>query len=294
MKNYTNCPICNNTNFKAYKTCKDYTSSGEIFEISECNSCGFTFTNPIPEEKEIGKYYKSEEYISHSNTSKGIVNKLYQIVRNITLDKKVKLLKSLTSNRNLLDIGSGTGEFLNHAQKNGFNVEGIEPSEIGRKQSLENFNIAVSEEGAMKNFEDEEFDVITMWHVLEHVYHLNERIETIDRILNSKGYLIIAVPNRLSYDSTIYQEHWAAYDVPRHLYHFRPNDIKNLFEKNKFELKKVLPMKFDSFYVSMLSEKYKNKKTNLLNAFLVGFKSNLSGKKSGNYSSQIYILQKKR
>lgn len=293
MKNYNSCPICNASSFSPFEECKDYTSSGEIFKIVECTNCSFTFTNPIPEENEIGKYYESYEYISHSNTSKGIVNKLYQIVRKITLSKKVNLLKSLTKGKNLLDIGSGTGEFLNHAKNNGYNVMGIEPSEIGRKKSIENYHLTVFPEEEFKNISPDSYDLVTMWHVLEHVYHLNERIETINRILSANGFLIVAVPNRLSYDAEFYKEHWAAYDVPRHLYHFRPEDIKTLFEKHQFELKKILPMKFDSFYVSMLSEKYKNKKQNLLKALFIGLKSNMKAKKSNKYSSQIYILQKK-
>tara|TARA_R110002072_G_scaffold214486_4_gene371726 strand:+ start:174 stop:1058 length:885 start_codon:yes stop_codon:yes gene_type:complete len=293
MKNYTNCPICKSTEFSLLKECKDYTSSSEIFKISACNSCGFAFTNPIPEENEIGKYYESDEYISHSNTSKGIINKLYQFVRNITLDKKVNLLKSLTNKRKLLDIGSGTGEFLNHTQKNGFTVQGIEPSLIGRNNSIKNFNLSVYPEKKLAEYSENEFDIITMWHVLEHVYHLNERVETIHRILKKDGYLIVAVPNRLSYDAEKYQEFWAAYDVPRHLYHFRPVDIKTLFENHSFDVKQILPMKFDSFYVSMLSEKYKNEKSKLFKAFLIGLKSNMKSKGLAKFSSQIYILQKK-
>lgn len=293
MKNYTNCPICKSTEFSLFKECKDYTSSDEIFKISACNSCGFAFTNPIPEENEIGKYYESDEYISHSNTSKGIINKLYQFVRNITLDKKVNLLKSLTNKRKLLDIGSGTGEFLNHTQKNGFTVQGIEPSLIGRNNSIKNFNLSVYPEKKLAEYSENEFDIITMWHVLEHVYHLNERVETIHRILKKDGYLIVAVPNRLSYDAEKYQEYWAAYDVPRHLYHFRPVDIKTLFENHSLNVKQILPMKFDSFYVSMLSEKYKKEKSKLFKAFLVGLKSNMNSKGLAKFSSQIYILQKK-
>ncbi len=293
MKTYSHCPICNHQQFQHYLTCKDYTCSNEAFDIVQCDNCQFIFTNPIPEEKEIHKYYESEEYISHSNTSKGIVNTLYQYVRTITTNKKVALIKSLSKGKKLLDIGSGTGEFLNACQKRNLDVIGIEPSETGRLQSIENFQLSVYQEDKLSSLADSSFDFITMWHVLEHVYHLNDRIKAIHRLLKEDGHLIVAVPNRDSQDANHYKEHWAAYDVPRHLYHFSPNDIENLFSNHQFQLIKTLPMVFDAFYVSMLSEKYKKGKLNLFAAFLNGLKSNLKANNK-RYSSQIYILKKKK
>lgn len=292
MKTYQNCPICTNNSFSPFLNCKDYTVSKEEFSIVSCTSCGFTFTNPIPEEQFIGSYYESEEYISHSNTSKGLINWLYQRVRNLTLKQKLLLLKSLSSEKSLLDIGCGTGEFLNTAQANGYNVQGIEPSPIAREQAIKNYKLNVSEENALDQLAENSFSFISMWHVLEHVYHLNDRIKQIDRLLKKDGHLIIAVPNRSSYDANVYQQYWAAYDVPRHLYHFSPKDIENLFSKHGFKLLKTLPMKFDSFYVSMLSEKYKSGTNNFLGAFLTGLKSNLKAGNKNTYSSQIYVLKK--
>lgn len=291
MKTYTNCPVCEGTSFNPYLSCKDYTSSQETFNIVQCQKCSFAFTNPIPGENEISKYYESDEYISHSNTSKGLINTLYQMVRNYTIRKKVNLVKSLGKGEKLLDIGSGTGEFLNGCQQNGLDVVGVEPSETARSQSIKNFQLSVFQEDKLISFEENAFNFITMWHVLEHVYHLNDRIKTMHRLLQDNGYLIIAVPNRNSFDAQLYKEHWAAYDVPRHLYHFNPSDIKGLFEKHHFRLIKTLPMKFDAFYVSMLSEKYKKGKSNLFASFTNGLKSNLKAKE-GTSSSQIYILQK--
>ena len=292
MNTISNCPLCKGTSFEKHLICKDYSVSKEDFTVVKCSSCGFTFTNPIPEENQLGRYYESEDYISHSNTSKGIVNKLYQIVRNFTLKKKVKLLGTLSNGKNLLDIGCGTGEYLNQAQQSGYQTKGIEPSSVAREQAIKNFRLSVSEEGEIKRIEDKSFDFITMWHVLEHVYHLNDRIKELKRILKNDGYLIIAVPNHESYDAKHYKEYWAAYDVPIHLYHFTPNTIKKLFENHGLSLHKTLPMKFDSFYVSMLSEKYMNGKVNLVKAFLIGLISNLKGKKDETYSSQIYIFKK--
>lgn len=294
MKKHTSCPICEGKEFDEKLNCVDYTVSQKTFNILQCESCGFQFTNPIPLETEIGKYYESEEYISHSNTSKGIINKLYQTVRNITLQQKLKLINRLVKGKQLLDIGCGTGEFLKICKDNGYDVKGIEPSVNAQKFAVENYKLDVYSEEKIKEFTPNSFDLITMWHVLEHVYHLKERVEELKKLIVKNGVLIVAVPNHNSYDAEYYKEYWAAYDVPRHLYHFSPTDIKNLFEPNGFVLEEVLPMKFDSYYVSMLSEKYKRGKVNLLKAFQVGLKSNLkaSNAESPKYSSQIYILRK--
>lgn len=294
MKQYNNCPICEGKTFNSVMNCVDHTVSKDPFSIVECDACRFQFTNPIPLENEIGKYYESEDYVSHSNTKKGIIHKLYQAVRNKTLKDKLALVKEYSAAKSLLDIGSGTGEFLNVCKKASIETKGIEPSENARTAAISNYGLDIETEDALENVPSESKDAVTMWHVLEHVYHLNERIQTIKRVLKTEGTLFVAVPNRSSFDAEFYKENWAAYDLPRHLYHFTPIDIENLCKKHGLKLKKVLPMKFDSFYVSMLSEKYKNGKINYLSAFLNGLKSNnkAAAKNDNTYSSQIYIIQK--
>jgi len=293
MKNYANCPICFTSSFSPFLSCKDHTVSLKEFNIVRCDECGFAFTNPIPIETEIGDYYESSDYISHSNTNKGIVNKLYQLIRNYTIQKKIKLLVSLSKERKLLDIGSGTGEFLSECRSHGFDIQGIEPSANGRNAAKTNHNIESHPESKLHTYSDGEFDFITMWHVLEHVYHLNDRIEEIYRLLSEEGHLIIAVPNLKSYDAKKYGKYWAAYDVPRHLYHFSQQDIERLFGRHNFELIKVLPMKFDAYYVSMLSERYKNGGAGLVKGFINGLASNLKANLGG-CSSQIYLLKKNK
>lgn len=287
--NKTNCPICDSHNFAPFMDVKDHMITKEDFKIVKCIACGFHFTNPIPSIANIGEYYKSEEYVSHSSSKKGIINSLYNLVRNHTLKKKVSLLQSLSSGKELLDIGSGTGHFLNQAKQTGFVVEGLEPDQDAVNFAKTNFKVDLFPLAHLYELEKESKDFITMWHVLEHVYNLKEDFQQIVNVLKIGGYLIIAVPNLESYDAKLYKEYWAAYDVPRHLYHFRKTDIQNLASQFGLKLEVVKPMKFDSYYVSMLSEKYKG--GSIVKAFLNGWMSNLKSSKGG-YSSQIYILRK--
>jgi 2-polyprenyl-3-methyl-5-hydroxy-6-metoxy-1,4-benzoquinol methylase len=298
MHNIDSCQICGSKNFNPALECIDYTVSQEKFKIVTCNGCGFLFTNPIPELQHLGNYYKSNEYISHSNTSKGLVNSIYQFVRKYTLVKKLQLINQVTGKskevKSLLDVGCGTGEFLNTCKNAGWNVQGIEPDTDARALGSKNYGLTVSEESQLDVFGADSFDGITMWHVLEHVPHLNERIQQLKRILKPNGKIIVAVPNCSSHDAQHYQQYWGAYDVPRHLHHFKPTDIQNLFEKNGMKVDNVLPMVFDSFYVSLLSEKYKHNKTKLFAGFFRGLISNIkaASKNNNTYSSQIYIISK--
>ncbi len=324
MQEITLCPICEGNKFSPFLTCVDYTVSRETFNIVQCQSCRFKFTNPIPDLDKLGDYYKSEEYISHSGSKKGIINKLYHYVRSYTLLKKLQLVERLyaknenqesraenqetsnqqptisntqpvTSNRQpkktLLDIGCGTGEFLNTCKQAKWNVLGIEPGDDARKFASETYGLDVQPEDTLKTLNNSFYDIITMWHVLEHVPALNERISDLKRLIKPNGKIIIAVPNCSSADAETYKKFWAAYDVPRHLYHFTPQDIEKLIAKHGMRVEQILPMRFDSFYVSMLSDKYKYGKTNLMRSTWNGFISNIKAIKTGRkFSSQIYII----
>jgi len=293
MQNLTNCPVCNSTTFSPFLECKDHTVSRETFQIVKCESCGFKFTNPRPEPEQLGRYYKSEEYVSHSNTKKGFINSTYQSVRKYTLLKKLQLISKYYKTGRILDIGCGTGEFLNTCKSAKWETVGIEPDDDARNMAIKNYGLDVRGEDDLKNLHDESFQVITMWHVLEHVPNLNERIEELKRLIKPTGIIIIAVPNCNSLDAKIYKENWAAYDVPRHLYHFTPADMETLFRKHGLKVFSILPMIFDSFYVSMLSEKIKTGKTNIIRSTWNGLRSNLAALKSGRTSSsQIYLIRK--
>ena len=295
METLNSCPVCKNGKYELFLSCVDHTVSRETFAIVRCTSCGFKFTNPRPTENEIGKYYESEEYISHSGTSRGVVNKIYGLVRNYTIKKKVQLINDELRTKNhelrtILDIGCGTGEFLNACKQDGWNVTGIEPSEMARKHAKESFGIDALLPEKLFEMNEKKFSVITLWHVLEHVHRLDETIDQIKKALLDKGVLIIAVPNCNSYDAKKYGAKWAAWDVPRHIYHFTKQDVEKLFGRFDFKLVKTLPMKFDSYYVSLLSEKYLSGNSNLAKGFISGYISNLSAGNNNGYSSQIYIL----
>lgn len=289
MKFIENCPVCNNSSFEPFLEAKDFLVTKEKFKIVECKACGFHFTNPIPLEEKIGEYYKSEKYVSHNSNRKGLINFIYNIVRHITLRSKVKIVRNETEGEDLLDIGSGSGHFLKVANEKGFNGMGIEPSEEARAFAHSKNGVRSVTQEDLFQIEKKSFDVITMWHVLEHVYDLESYLKTINKILKNNGRLIIAVPNMNAYDSRHYKSNWAAYDVPRHLYHFRKTDISRLLLNHGFELKKVIPMRYDAYYISMLSEKYRSKIS--LFGIIIGFISNRKARKYG-YSSQIYVFDK--
>ncbi len=267
----------------------------ETFTVAECNQCTHRFTQDVPGPSSISPYYKSEDYISHTDTSKGFINSLYQSVRKRTVRQKRKLVEKVTGviKGVLLDVGSGTGAFANEMKRNGWDVTGLEPDEDARKVAKESFDIELSDTSHFYQLPDNSFDAITFWHVLEHVHDLQGYLAKLKTLLKREGKLFIAVPNYTSKDASIYEEYWAAYDVPRHLYHFSPQSMKVLIEKHGMKLLQCKPMWYDSFYVSMLSSKYKKGRTNLITAFFNGLRSN--SKALGDVkkcSSVIYIIGK--
>lgn len=293
MEKIDKCLVCGSSNFNTFLETEDWFLTNEKFTIVKCEKCGFLFTNPRPESNALGKYYKSSEYISHSNNKKGLVNSVYQTVRAFTLNKKFKLIRQFKTQGKILDIGCATGEFLNVFKSNKWETIGIEPDSDARNMAINNFNLEVYGEEKLTELTEKSFDVITMWHVLEHVSLLNDRVLQLHGLLKDEGYAFIALPNPNSFDAKKYEKYWAAFDVPRHLYHFTLESFQNLMEKHGFDLIDTLPMKFDSFYVSLLSEKYLNGKSNFLSAFLTGLRSNLKAESNGQFSSLIYVIKKK-
>lgn len=277
------------SNKKHFLTVKDHSVSKEIFELYYDENLDMLVTHPQPSLDTLGKYYESVDYISHTDSKRSLFEKAYHFVKGIALKNKLNLINSLQPNKGrILDIGAGTGDFLSVAKQNGWQTIGVEPSDKAKA-------IAVKKEVSFVEqtleLENHSFDVITMWHVLEHVPNLDNQIKELKRLLKPNGSLIIAVPNFKSFDAKHYGAFWAAYDVPIHFWHFSKKAIKTLFEKEGMQLEKVLPMKFDSFYVSLLSEKYKFGKMNFVKAFFIGLQSNWKAKRNFEYSSHIYVLK---
>ncbi|MEO9572105.1 MAG: class I SAM-dependent methyltransferase [Polaribacter sp.] len=271
-----------------FLNCKDFTVSKETYEVMLNKDYDMLVTSPIPVDLE--NYYKSEDYISHTDSKKSFFDKVYQVVKNYTLKRKLSLINSFkTDSKTILDIGAGTGDFLKVCKNNGWTVEGIEPN-------IDAINNAAQKEVFLKDSIDKvdktKYDIITLWHVLEHVEMLSDYITKLKNLLKDNGKLIIAVPNFKSYDAKFYKEFWAAFDVPRHLWHFSQTSIHKIFSEEDMIVEKTLPMKFDAYYVSLLSEKYKSEKMKPIHAFYRGFLSNLKARKTSEYSSLIYVLKK--
>ena len=277
------------SNKKHFLTVIDYSVSKESFDLYYDQDLDMLITSPQPSPENLGKYYESTDYISHTDSKRSLFEKAYHFVKGIALKNKLNLINNCSATKgNLLDIGAGTGDFLLTAKQNGWNTIGVEPSEKAKGIAI---NKGIKFSDSTQELESHSFDVITMWHVLEHVPNLEIQIRELKRLVKPNGTIIIAVPNYKSYDANYYGKFWAAFDVPIHFWHFSKTAIQLIFEKENIKLEKVLPMKFDSFYVSLLSEKYKNSKMNYVKAIWIGLMSNWKAKRSSEYSSHIYVLK---
>jgi 2-polyprenyl-3-methyl-5-hydroxy-6-metoxy-1,4-benzoquinol methylase len=278
----------NLSNTKHFLNVKDHSVSQETFELLYDENLDMLITHPQPSLEKLPSYYESVDYISHTDGNKSLFEKMYQFVKTIALKNKLKLINFESQKGRILDIGAGVGDFLSVCKNDGWDTIGIEPSDKAKTIAKSKGVLFVEN---VSELESNSFDVITMWHVLEHVPDLENQIRELKRLIKSNGKIIIAVPNFKSYDAKHYKEFWAAFDIPIHLWHFSKTAIQKLFAVQNLELQKVLPMKFDSFYVSLLSEKYKTGKMNYIKAFFIGLKSNWKGSQNSEYSSHIYVIK---
>jgi 2-polyprenyl-3-methyl-5-hydroxy-6-metoxy-1,4-benzoquinol methylase len=287
------CPACGETRWKDVGQIKDHSITGEWFSLKECNHCRLRVTFPQPPTNEIGRYYASKDYISHSDTRSGLINQLYHKARASMLKKKLSWVKEASGMHKgkILDIGAGTGHFAHYMQMNGWEVLGLEPDPSARKVALEKLGIALQPLEQLSHLEPKTYDVITLWHVLEHVHEVNSYMDRFRSLLKDNGVLIIAVPNYTSADAMHYGLNWAAYDVPRHLWHFSPEAMEKLMSKHQFSLLNKIPMRLDAYYVSMLSEKYKaSRSIGPLLAFLSGLKTTYMTMADTNKASSIIYV----
>jgi SAM-dependent methyltransferase len=286
------CPICSSEQFKPLLVTRDYSISKTDFTLQECSTCKFVITSPRPDYNTISLYYQSTNYISHTSKGNNLIDRLYLIARAYTLRWKYRIIRKHKPGGFILDFGCGTGAFLQYMKKRNWIIAGIEPSETAREQACTNTGTNIF---STLSQVEKQFDVITLWHVLEHVHDLNKKIQDLKSHLEKDGILLIAVPNHNSLDSKKYGSYWAGYDVPRHLWHFSKQDMTKLLAKEGFEIMDTVPMKLDSLYVSLLSEGYKHPKESSLIRFikgiLAGIKSNLAARGTGQYSSIIYIAK---
>jgi SAM-dependent methyltransferase len=281
--------ILENTQKEIIITTKDFLVSGESFDLLRDSKRDMLITSPQPEASDLAKYYESESYISHTDSKKGLLASIYQNVRKYSLALKLRLITSLHGKGgSLLDIGAGTGDFLKLAKDNHWDVKGVEPNESAANLAIQK-GLEINE--SIETLIGQKFDVVTLWHVLEHLPDLEITIEKIEAFVKPGGILIVAVPNFKSYDAKFYKNYWAAFDTPRHLWHFSKASMSKIFSPS-LKLIKIKPMIFDSFYVSLLSEKYKTGKSFSIKALFVGLWSNLAGMNTREYSSHIYCYKK--
>lgn len=272
---YQQCPLCSSEKISQKLSARDHTVSGETFDIWECATCTGRFTQNVPPVSDIGRYYQSDDYISHTETREGLINRLYHSVRKITMRSKQNWVKTAAGVKQgaLLDIGSGTGAFLAHMKQLGWDVTGLEPDATARENAFKHHKVESRSIEELFRLPPAQFDCITMWHVLEHVHDLHAYLDQIRTLLKPGGALLVAVPNYTSTDARLYGSEWAAYDVPRHLYHFSPVAMDMLMQQHQLNIVAKHPMVFDAFYVSLLSEKYKTGKSGLLAGGFKGLRS---------------------
>ena len=276
---------------KSFITVKDFSVSGESFSLLLNEEYQILKTHPQPTLDKLGSYYEFEDYISHTDGKRTLFEKMYHFIKRKAIRDKVSLINSYQPLKGrILDIGAGTGDFLLEAKNQNWDILGIEPNDKAKGIAI---GKGIKFGDTIEKLESNSFDVITMWHVLEHVPDVEHQVAELKRLLKPSGTIIIAVPNFKSYDANHYKEFWAAYDVPRHLWHFSKTAIEKLFDKQNMNLEDIKPMWFDSFYVSLLSEKYKTGKMNFISGFFIGLISNVSGFFKKEFSSHIYVLKNK-
>ncbi len=295
MDQVIRCPACGYTGFEFFTQAHDFCVSRQLFQLERCSNCGLLATNPQPNPDTIAYYYQSEQYISHTGKSANwLIDIVYPAIRKLALNRKRRIIEKHQPCNTKSYIGCGTGEFLHEMKRAGWSVTGVEPDQHARKKAQAKLNQLVFEK--LEEIPQSTYQVITFWHVLEHLHFPEETLKKCHGLLKPGGMLLIALPNYQSWDGRHYQNFWAGYDVPRHLWHFTTKSVEMLLEQQEYQLLEMVPMWWDAYYISLLSEIYRNKPKNVLaqywNGLISGIKSNLHARKTGQYSSLLYLAVK--
>lgn len=293
----TLCPACGQATLAISLEVTDHSVSKESFRILACPACGLRRTDPQPPAGAIGRYYASQDYVSHSDTRAGLVNRMYHLARRFMLGRKAARVRAASgrSTGRLLDVGAGTGYFAAHMRDLGWDVTALEPDEGARSAAMKRAGLEIRPLEQLAELPAGQFDVITLWHVLEHVYEPWDYLRRFHALLAPGGTLVIAVPNPDSRDARVYGLWWAAWDVPRHLWHFSAGAMQHLLARERFRQAALHTMPLDAFYVSMLSEKYQGRGvTGLIRGAWNGCLTWLASLgKATAASSLVYVARKK-
>lgn len=285
------CPWCGSNKAQINLWLKDEFLTKKDFHICECLNCGLLYTMPRPSKEKIGAYYKSDEYYSHQENKKGFVPRLYEAIKKINLKHKFRLASRDLPVGKLLDIGCGVGDFLHVAENKGWQCTGVEPSEEAREIARQRIKGDLLYSEDLEQLPDQSFDLITMWHVLEHVDDLKWQVAQLQRLIKPNGRIVIAVPNYRSYDGRFYNAYWAAYDVPRHLNHFNRTVLTKMFKTSGLSLVCMDKLVWDAYYISYMSEQYKHHFMPLVRGVFRGLVSNAKARRSGEWSSLVYVFR---
>lgn len=268
----------------------DYLVSGESFDIYWDSKKKRAWTD-VEYLNSLDTYYKSADYISHHSRPHSFTQRLYVWARTLMLNYKYLILKNnINFKSSLLDIGCGTGSFLTFMKKKGFKVYGVENNSKARSFCLENNLETLATEASLPN---DNFDLVTLWHVLEHLPNSEKSIATYRELLKKDGLLLIAVPNFQSHDRIHYQKDWAALDVPRHLWHFTPKGLTTMVEEIGFDLIQKKALGLDVFYICYLSEKHKDKSLPLLRGIFKGSFFLVKALFTKKHSSLVFVFKKR-
>lgn len=253
-----NCPLCGSENYKINLSAPDrFNPNGSAFEIVRCLNCEVAFLNPRPTRQSIAEFYKNAAYQPFLSTQSNLSlwDRLYRWVRVYTIRSKRKKIEKLKTGGLLLDVGCGTGEFLNEMQSSGWQVTGLEMDREAAEFAEKTYHLNVFRgDLSASSFAGSSFDVITLWHVLEHLPNPKESLKQAKDLLKEDGWLLIACPDIASLDARFYQKHWVALDAPRHLLHFEPKSMAALCDSVALQMREIQQLPLDAFYNCLMSE----------------------------------------